>query len=209
MSLILMCILAYIAGSIPNALWVGKVFRGIDLREHGSKNTGATNAARVLGWKLGVTVLILDALKGAVPVCLAQVLKVNVLADMTGIQGFDAIVVGLCAILGHTFSVFLKFKGGKGVATTLGVFAVLAPKAIFVLAAIFFITFFVFKYVSLSSIISAACLPLFVYLFYKNVPLTLISMALGIIIIVKHKSNIIRLISGTENKFGVKKDGEK
>ncbi len=207
MNLIIICIFAYFLGSVPNALWVGKLFKRIDVREHGSKNAGATNAARVLGAKLGFLVLFLDVLKGVIPTFLA--LKITTLQNMTNIVGIDPIIVGLIAILGHTFSVFLKFKGGKGVATTLGVFLVLAPKAILVLFIIFMVLFAVFRYVSLSSIVSAASLPLFVYLIYKNIPLTIVSLALGLVIIVKHKSNIVRLISGTENKFNVTKDGEK
>lgn len=207
MNLILMCIFAYFLGSIPNALWVGKLFKKIDVREHGSKNAGATNAARVLGAKLGTLVLVLDVMKGVIPTLIA--LKITTLQNMTNIVGIDPIVVGIIAILGHTFSVFLKFKGGKGVATTLGVFLVLAPKAILILFIIFMVLFMIFKYVSLASIVCAACLPLFVYLIYKNIPLTVVSLILGLVIIVKHKSNIVRLISGTENKFKVTKDGEK
>ena len=128
---------------------------------------------------------------------------------MTGIAGIDPIIIGIVAILGHTFSIFLKFKGGKGVATTLGVFLVLAPKAILFLFIIFFVLFAVFRYVSLSSIVSAACLPFFIYFIYKNIPLTVVSLILALVIIVKHRSNIQRLINGTENKFKVTKDGEK
>ena len=137
MNMILMCIFAYFLGSIPNALWVGKLFKKIDVREHGSKNAGATNAARVLGAKLGTLVLILDVMNGVIPTLIA--LKMTTLQNMTNIIGIDPIVVGIIAILGHTFSVFLKFKGGKGVATTLGVFLVLAPKAILILFIIFMI----------------------------------------------------------------------
>ena len=207
MNLIIMCIFAYFLGSIPNAVWVGKVFKKIDVREHGSKNAGSTNAARVLGAKLGILVLILDVLKGVIPTYLA--LGINTLGNMTGIAGIDPIIIGIVAILGHTFSIFLKFKGGKGVATTLGVFLVLAPKAILFLFIIFFALFAVFRYVSLSSTVSAACLPFFIYFIYKNIPLTVVSLILALVIIVKHRSNIQRLINGTENKFKVTKDGEK
>lgn len=207
MNLTIMCIFAYFLGSIPNALWVGKIFKNIDVREHGSKNAGSTNAARVLGAKLGMLVLVLDVLKGIIPTYLA--LGIKTLENMTGIIGIDPIIVGIVAILGHTFSVFLKFKGGKGVATTLGVFLILAPKAILCLFIVFFLLFIIFKYVSLSSVISAACLPFFVYFIYNNIPLTVISLILGLVIIVRHKSNIQRLINGTENKFKVTKEGEK
>lgn len=207
MNLIIMCIFAYFLGSVPNAVWVGKVFKNVDVREHGSKNAGSTNAARVLGAKLGILVLVLDVLKGVIPTYLA--LGINTLGNMTDIAGIDPIIIGIIAILGHTFSIFLKFNGGKGVATTLGVFLVLAPKAVFFLFIIFFLLFAVFRYVSLSSVVSAACLPFFVYFIYKNIPLTIVSLILVLVIIVKHKSNIQRLINGTENKFKVTKDGEK
>lgn len=209
MNLIMMCIFAYFLGSVPNAVWVGKLFKKIDVREHGSKNAGATNAARVLGTKLGILVLTLDVLKGAIPTWLTLALGINTLQNMTNIQGIDPIFIGIVAILGHTFSIFLNFKGGKGVATTLGVFIILAPKVILILFVIFMLLFVIFRYVSLSSVVSAACLPLFVYLVYKNIPLTLVSLILGLVIIIKHKSNILRLLNGTESKFKVTKDGEK
>lgn len=189
-------IVAYILGSIPNALWIGKVFKGIDVREHGSKNTGSTNAARVLGAKLGILTLILDISKGAIPTLIATMLLDS---------SISVILVGICAILGHSFSIFMKFKGGKAVATTVGVFIVLVPGAILLAAVIFFLVFGITRYVSLSSMIGAISLPIWIIIFYKNIPLTIFGIIIAILIIVRHKSNIQRLLNGTESKFSINK----
>jgi acyl-phosphate glycerol 3-phosphate acyltransferase len=193
---VVLMIVAYILGSIPNALWIGKVFRGIDVREHGSKNTGSTNAARVLGAKLGILTLILDISKGAIPTLIATMLLDS---------SISVILVGICAILGHSFSIFMKFKGGKAVATTVGVFIVLVPGAILLAAVIFFLVFGITRYVSLSSMIGAISLPIWIILFYKNIPLTIFGIIIAILIIVRHKSNIQRLLNGTESKFSINK----
>jgi acyl-phosphate glycerol 3-phosphate acyltransferase len=193
---VVLMIVAYILGSIPNALWIGKVFKGIDVREHGSKNTGSTNAARVLGAKLGILTLILDISKGAIPTLIATMLLDS---------SISVILVGICAILGHSFSIFMKFKGGKAVATTVGVFIVLVPGAILLAAVIFFLVFGITRYVSLSSMIGAISLPIWIVLFYKNIPLTIFGIIIAILIIVRHKSNIQRLLNGTESKFSINK----
>ena len=194
--IIVLMIVAYILGSIPNALWIGKIFKGIDVREHGSKNTGSTNAARVLGAKLGILTLILDISKGAIPTLIATMLLDS---------SISVILVGICAILGHSFSIFMKFKGGKAVATTVGVFIVLVPGAILLAAVIFFLVFGITRYVSLSSMIGAISLPIWIVLFYKNIPLTIFGIIIAILIIVRHKSNIQRLLNGTESKFSINK----
>ena len=142
---ILLMALAYILGSVPNALWIGKVFKGIDIREHGSRNIGSTNAARVLGAKLGILTLILDVSKGLVPTLMAILLKADFFENLTRISNLDYVLVGICAILGHVFSIFMNFKGGKAVATTLGVFLILVPKAILFAAIVFFCSFCHFK----------------------------------------------------------------
>lgn len=193
---VVLMIVAYILGSIPNALWIGKVFKGIDVREHGSKNTGSTNAARVLGAKLGILTLILDISKGAIPTLIATMLLDS---------SISVILVGICAILGHSFSIFMKFKGGKAVATTVGVFIVLVPGAILLAAVIFFLVFGITRYVSLSSMIGAISLPIWIILFYKNILLTIFGIIIAILIIVRHKSNIQRLLNGTESKFSINK----
>ena len=203
---VLLILIAYVLGSIPNALWVGKTFKNIDVREHGSKNTGSTNATRVLGAKLGIFTLILDILKGALPTYLGIVLGANLLTRAAGIDKLDIIVIGMAAILGHTFSLFLKFKGGKAVATTLGVFLVLVPYAILILLVVFFVIFGLTKYVSLASIVSAVALPITVYLTTRHIPLTVLGIIIGLLVIIRHKENIKRLINGTESKLTFSKD---
>ncbi len=204
MNTLLLIVLAYALGSIPNALWIGKVFKNIDVREHGSKNTGSTNAARVLGAKLGLFTLILDILKGSIPTLLALNFSTT-LSKLSGISMMDAIVVGLVSILGHTYSIYLNFKGGKAVATTLGVFAVLAPYAILILIIVFFTTFGFSKYVSLASIISATILPIAVYITTGHIVLTVFSAIIGLLVVLRHKGNIERIKNGTESKFSLKK----
>ena len=201
---ILLMVLSYILGSVPNALWIGKVFKGIDVREHGSKNTGSTNAARVLGAKLGILTLILDISKGLVPTLIAILLKVDFFENLTKIENLDYVLVGICAILGHVFSIFMNFKGGKAVATTLGVFLVLVSKAILFAAIVFFVVFAIFRYVSLSSIFAAVSLPVFTYFLYQQIIYVILGILIAILIIVKHKSNIERLKNGTESKFSLK-----
>ena len=205
MSTIILIIVAYILGSVPNALWIGKVFKGIDIREHGSKNTGSTNAARVLGAKLGILTLILDISKGAIPVALSLFMKADLLENITGISNLDFIMIGIFAIVGHSFSIFMKFKGGMAVATTVGVFTVLVPKALLLAAVVFFVIFALTRYVSVSSITAAISLPIFIFFLYGNIPYTVFGGIITILIIVKHKSNIQRLLNGTESRFTINK----
>ena len=201
---ILLMVISYILGSVPNALWIGKVFKGIDIREHGSRNTGSTNAARVLGAKLGILTLILDVSKGLVPTLMAILLKADFFENLTRISNLDYVLVGICAILGHVFSIFMNFKGGKAVATTLGVFLILVPKAILFVAIVFFVVFTVSRYVSLSSVLAAISLPIFIYFLYQQTIYVILGILIAILIAVKHRSNIERLKNGTESKFSLK-----
>ena len=205
MSTIILIAVAYILGSVPNALWIGKAFKGIDIREHGSKNTGSTNAARVLGAKLGILTLILDISKGAIPVALSLFMKADLLENITGISNLDFIMIGIFAIVGHSFSIFMKFKGGKAVATTVGVFTVLVPKVLLLAAVVFFVIFALTRYVSVSSITAAISLPIFIFFLYGDIPYTVFGGIITILIIVKHKSNIQRLLNGTESRFTINK----
>lgn len=190
-------IVAYFLGSLPNGLYVAK-FKGVNIMEEGSKNTGATNVFRVLGAKYGIFVLLLDALKGYIPLFIASKLGVN---------GNGLVLVGLMAVIGHTFSPFLKFKGGKGVATSLGIFIFLAPLPMLLTLIMFFIVVGISKYVSLGSVLASVMLPLLILFLPVNKSLNsstflfIISALLGIYIIYKHKTNIVRLKNGTENKF--------
>ncbi|WP_297598083.1 glycerol-3-phosphate 1-O-acyltransferase PlsY [uncultured Cetobacterium sp.] len=193
-------VIAYLFGALPCGVWLGKGTKNIDIREHGSKNSGATNAYRILGPKYGIMVLIMDALKGYIPLYLANIF---------GIGGVEIILLGLVAILGHTFSFFLQFKGGKGVATSLGVFLFLMPKVIGILVLVFIITVGITRYISLGSVICSALLPILAFFMpvrdsATRIPLVVISLVVGIFVIYKHKANIARLMDGKENKFNLK-----
>jgi glycerol-3-phosphate acyltransferase PlsY len=192
---------AYLLGSIPTAVWVGKRFYGLDVREHGSKNAGATNTFRVLGKKPGILVLLVDVLKGLVAVFLPQfflssVVNYNELINLK-------IIAAIFVILGHVFPLFARFKGGKGVATSLGVIFALHPPAAFICLGIFLIVFLISHFVSLGAIITAICFPLVIILVFKETSFSLIVFAIviGIAVVVTHKKNIKRLIEGCENKM--------
>lgn len=197
MRLLFFSIIAYFLGSIPSGVWIGKIAKNIDIREHGSKNSGATNAYRILGARYGLMVLFADALKGFLAVALASAggLSVNSIS-------FVALVV----ILGHSLSCFLSFRGGKGVATSLGVFLFLQPKITLVLVLIFVGIVWLTRYISLGSIMAAFLLPVFTLISEirkedTNWLLILITILLGAFVIYRHRSNITRLLEGRENKF--------
>lgn len=185
---------SYLMGAIPTSYLVGRAFRGIDLRQHGSKNLGATNLFRLMGWRFAVPVALFDMAKGAVPtVVLAPIVSGNQLFMMA---------CGLMAVLGHMFSPFVGFKGGKGVATGSGVVLGLAPFAVLVTLTIWAAVVRLTGYVSLGSILAAAALPGAVYLLYPSRRETLWLMAgLAAMVIWMHRANIGRLLRGTENRF--------
>ena len=185
-------ILSYFFGAIPSGVWRGKIFKNIDVRDYGSKNSGATNSYRVLGAKLGIAVLIIDVLKGFIPLYIAS--KFNLAYN-------DLVILGLVAILAHTFSCFISFKGGKGVATSLGVFLFLAPVITLILLVIFILVVYFTKYISLGSITAAFLLPIFTFFTHRDTYLFTLSVVIAIFVIYRHKTNISRLLSGTENKF--------
>ncbi len=182
---------AYLIGSIPTGLLLGKAY-GIDVRKEGSGNIGATNLYRTVGRKVGVITLIGDCLKGLLPV---------VLVKFSALPPESAAWVGLAAFCGHVFSVFLKFKGGKGVATALGVFLALAPLAVGIAVALFALLMFLWRYVSLGSISAAAVMPLAVYYLGGSRSVIIVTFVIAAIVIIRHHENIKRLISGSENKF--------
>lgn len=192
---ITLLIFSYLLGSIPNALWIGKVFKNIDVREYGSGNVGATNATRVLGWKLGFLTFLLDVLKGSFFVMIARYMNMS---------DYKLVLIGFVAIIGHSFSIYLKFKGGKAVATSLGVLLVLIPKVILILLLVFFAVFLKTKYVSLASIISAILLPIITILVYNILVYNIFTFIIGVIVVLRHKSNILNLINGKEDKFSDK-----
>jgi len=186
---------AYLVGAFPTSYVAGKVFKGIDLREHGSRNLGATNVYRVLGWKFAVPVAIVDILKGTLPVV--------AFAPRVSDSTLVAMLVGAMAVVGHVFSVFVGGKGGKGVATSAGVMLGLAPAAVGICMLIWVILVRTTGYVSLGSMLGAVALPIGLYVLHPDRrELVLPSVALAALIVLLHRANIRRLLSGTENRFG-------
>jgi acyl phosphate:glycerol-3-phosphate acyltransferase len=187
---------AYLAGAIPTSYLAGRLFRGIDLREHGSKNLGATNLYRTLGWRYAIPVGLFDIAKGAIPVL--------VFAPRVSSSQLFALACGLAAIVGHVFSVFVRFRGGKGVATAAGVMLGLTPAALGVSLLVWLVLVFGTGYVSLGSIAAAAVFPLAVFLIdHPDRPVILwIDVAVAAGIIWLHRTNISRLLNGTEHRFG-------
>ncbi|HZI30729.1 MAG TPA: glycerol-3-phosphate 1-O-acyltransferase PlsY [Candidatus Binatia bacterium] len=199
---ILIVLGAYLLGSIPTGFLVAKA-KGIDIRSLGSGNIGATNALRVLGKPAGTFVLLADALKGFAAVWLSAELagKYHVTADLETLR----ILAGIGAVLGHNYTCWLKLKGGKGIATTAGVYLALAPWALLVALVVFILAVALTKYVSVGSVTSAAALPITVWVMTPhNLSLGIVTTALGLLAIYKHKSNIQRLMAGTEHRIGNK-----
>jgi glycerol-3-phosphate acyltransferase PlsY len=194
---LLWLVAAYLIGAIPTSYLVGKWFRGIDLREHGSRNLGATNLYRTLGWKFAIPVGAFDVLKGAVPVLAFGPRSPEI--------PYFPLWCGVVAVLGHVFSVFVGFKGGKGVATAAGMVISLAPLAFPVVLAVWAVVVWLTGYVSLGSIIAAVSFPPADWLLHpaRRSTVTLVfDIGLALFIIWKHRQNIQRLLAGTENRFG-------
>lgn len=205
MLFLIVIIIGYLLGSIPFGFVLVKLFRGQDVRSTGSGNIGATNVARTGSKGLAIATLALDALKGAVAVLVARAL---VPAEISPLPYMA--IAALAAVLGHLFPVWLKFKGGKGVATALGVFLVLFPKAVLVSLAIFIITVLVTRYVSLGSILAAIAFPVAAFFLGNPDWQTLLpACAIALLIVLKHHANIARLLSGTEHRFSTRKTAEK
>lgn len=194
MSMIAAVLASYLLGAIPTSYIVAKRARGIDLRTVGSGSLGATNLYRALGWKYAVPVGVFDALKGATPVA--------ILGPWASLGTTGSVVLGIIAVFGHVFSVFVNFKGGKGVATSAGVVLGLAPGAFGVTLAIWGAILTVSGYVSLASITAALVLPAAIWLFQPSRRSTVLWFAgLAVVVIWLHRSNIKRLVNGTEHRF--------
>jgi glycerol-3-phosphate acyltransferase PlsY len=194
-------LIAYLLGSLPSAVWIGKIFYGIDIREYGSGNAGATNTFRVLGKTAGIPVLLIDILKGYVAVQLATVIG----NYMPGTQQFVnfKLTLGVAALLGHIFPVFAGFRGGKGVATLLGILSGVHPPAALVCACVFAITLLLSGYVSLSSMISAIAFPIVIMFVYNETirSLNVFSMFVAVLVLITHQKNIERLLRKEESKL--------
>lgn len=205
-SYIIAIVLAYLIGSIPTSVWIGRMFYQIDIRTKGSRNAGATNTIRVLGYKAGIPVLVFDIFKGWLAVYIA-VFFYGETAGFPDLLDFK-IILSIAAVIGHVFPVYVGFKGGKGIATLLGVGIALYPQAAWIVVLIFIIVLLITGYVSLSSIVGAMSLPFieFFILGHKEYySLILLSIAVAIFVPITHRKNIKRLINKEESKFSIKK----
>lgn len=196
-------IIGYVLGSIPTAVWVGRKYHGVDVREHGSKNAGATNTFRVLGKKAGIIVLIIDILKGL----LATITPVVFLPGQLGTDMLVNIqlLTSMACVLGHVFPIFANFDGGKGVATSLGVIIGLHPPAALLALLGFMIVYLVSSYVSLGAISAAVLFPILLIFIFKvpSINLLIFSSVLSLAVILAHRKNIQRLLKGEESKMAL------
>ncbi len=217
LNLFFVIILSYLVGSIPNSIIISKLVKGIDIREFGSGNAGGTNVFRVLGWKWGILTILLDALKGAIAVIVVARMyldnfpfnNITPFDDFTLIQ----IICGVAAVIGHVFTVFAGFKGGKGIATGLGVLIMIVTVDMALALAVFFIVVGLSRYISLGSLSAAISVPLIMIIrenifgvdiqgYHTILPFVII---LALFVIYTHRSNISRIISGNERKISFSK----
>lgn len=199
-TVIILLVLSYLFGSFPTGYVLGKIYKGIDIRQFGSGNIGMTNAWRVLGSKAGLLTLAVDLAKGPAAVILASVISGDILTET---------ICGGMAILGHNFPVWLKFKGGKGVATTLGVFLTLSPLPTVVCFLLLVVGTGLTRYMSVGSLLFASSLPVVILMFGKGAQLVIFALVAGGLIFFRHKSNIKRLLAGKENKLSLSVTGPK
>ena len=215
--LAIIVILSYLIGSIPNSIIISRAVSGIDIRKHGSGNAGGTNVMRVLGWKYGLLVIFLDALKGAIAVVIISRLfygplpfeNVSPFDDFTLVQ----IIAGISAVIGHIWTVFAEFKGGKGIATALGMLLTLITIDMLIAVGIFALVVLISRYVSLGSIIAAISVPATLFirenLFHVDIPgySTLFPFIIGVsvLVIYTHRKNLVRIINGNESKISFRK----
>lgn len=215
--LAIIVILSYLVGSIPNSIIVSKMVKGIDIRQHGSGNAGGTNVMRVLGWRYGIFVIGLDAVKGVIAVLLIARLHYGPL-PFNNVSPFDdftlvQIIAGVAAVIGHIWTVFAEFKGGKGIATALGMLMMLITFEMLIAIGVFLIVVTISKYISLGSLVAALSIPLSLILrenvlhdhingYNTILPFVIF---LTLLVIFTHRKNLIRIFNGTENKFSFKK----
>ena len=207
---VLFAVVAYLLGSIPTAVWIGKSFFRIDVREHGSKNAGATNTIRTLGLAVGLIVFAIDVLKGYLSTTLALLLFVVAPPPSTSLSvSLFAIVFGICAVVGHIFPVFAGFRGGKGVATLCGVVLGLHPLATLCALGVFALVLALTRYVSLGSMTAGISFPLFLFFLFnvRDLSLIIFSILIALLLLVTHRANIKRLITHTESRFSPKRKG--
>ena len=204
-------ILAYLYGSIPTAVWIGQAFYGIDVREYGSGNAGATNTFRVLGKKAGIAVMVLDILKGYTATNLAYLIGLSVTGPQDSVQFVNyQLALGVTAVMGHLFPVFAGFRGGKGIATLFGMILAVHTGAALICVLTFVVVLLISKYVSLSSILSGFSFPLSVIFIFQSPirSVVLYGMCICVLILVTHQKNIERLLKGKESKVDLFKRKE-
>ncbi|NQV76115.1 MAG: glycerol-3-phosphate 1-O-acyltransferase PlsY [Bacteroidetes bacterium] len=204
-------ILAYLFGSIPTAVWIGQAFYGIDVREYGSGNAGATNTFRVLGKKAGIAVMVLDIFKGYTATNLAYLIGLSVTGPQDSVQFVNyQLALGVTAVMGHLFPVFAGFRGGKGIATLFGMILAVHTGAALLCVLTFVVVFLISKYVSLSSILSGFSFPLsIIFIFQSPIrSVVLYGMCICVLILVTHQKNIERLLKGKESKVNLFKRKE-
>lgn len=193
LSIVLGATMAYLLGSIPSGLWIGRKFFQIDIRQHGSGNLGATNSFRILGKKAGTIVLLMDLLKGSISVLLLQQMDLH---------GVSPLIIALFAVIGHTYPLFANFKGGKAVATFAGVILAYQPVLFLVGLAIFIVTLAISKMVSFTSMLTIS-IGVLLSLYFQDIVLTIIALLADIFIIYRHRTNIQRILNGTEAKVDI------
>lgn len=202
MNIAILLVIAYLIGSIPTAVWVSKKVFGIDIREHGSGNAGATNTFRILGSKAGTAVMIIDMLKGFVAVKLA-------LFSPYGLYGEQAvnlqIFLGLFAVVGHIFPIWAEFRGGKGIATLFGMILSIQPMVAVSMVAVFLFMLYLTRYVSLSSITASIAFPLMIFFIFREPELSykIFAIATACLVVLTHHKNINRLLQGNESKVAI------
>ena len=193
LSIVLGATMAYLLGSIPSGLWIGRKFFQIDIRQHGSGNLGATNSFRILGKKAGTIVLLMDLLKGSISVLLLKQMDLH---------GISPLIIALFAVIGHTYPLFANFKGGKAVATFAGVILAYQPVLFLIGLGIFILTLAISKMVSFTSMLTIS-IGVLLSLYFQDIVLTIIALLADIFIIYRHRTNIQRILNGTEAKVDI------
>ena len=193
LSIVLGATMAYLLGSIPSGLWIGRKFFQIDIRQHGSGNLGATNSFRILGKKAGTIVLLMDLLKGSISVLLLKQMDLH---------GISPLIIALFAVVGHTYPLFANFKGGKAVATFAGVILAYQPVLFLIGLGIFILTLAISKMVSFTSMLTIS-IGVLLSLYFQDMVLTIIALLADIFIIYRHRTNVQRILNGTEPKVDI------
>lgn len=202
MNIAVLIVLAYLLGSVPTAVWVSKRLFGIDIREHGSGNAGATNTFRILGARAGTAVMIIDMLKGFIAVKLALFAPYSIHSEQSvNLQIF----LGLFAVVGHIFPIWAEFKGGKGIATLFGMILSIQPLVAVSMVGVFMLMLYMTRYVSLSSITASIAFPLMIFFIFREPELSyrIFAIATAFLVVLTHHKNINRLINGSESKVAI------